>query len=48
MFLGDPTTTIPEMKAWFGWKAAKTVNPYIGYIRRRIHIQRERLEMELG
>lgn len=46
-FLEDPTTTLPEMKAWFGWKAAKTVDPYIGYSRRHIHKQRERLKMEL-
>jgi integrase len=47
-FLEDPTTTLPEMKAWFGWKAAKTVDPYIGYSRRHIRRQRERLERELG
>jgi len=47
-FLEDPTTTLPEMKAWFGWKAAKTVDPYIGYSRRHIRKQRERLKMELG
>jgi len=46
-FLEDPTTTLPEMKAWFGWKAAKTVDPYIGYSRRHIHRQRERLKREL-
>lgn len=47
-FLEDPTTTLPEMKAWFGWKAAKTVDPYIGHSRRYIHKQRERLKRELG
>ena len=47
-FLEDPTTTLPEMKAWFGWKAAKTVDPYIGYSRRYIRKQRERLKRELG
>ncbi len=46
-FLEDPTTTLPEMKAWFGWKAAKTVDPYIGYSRRHIRKQRERLKKEL-
>ena len=46
-FLEDSTTTLPEMKAWFGWKAAKTVDPYIGYSRRHIRKQRERLKMEL-
>ena len=46
-FLEDPTTTIPEMMAWFGWKAAKTVDPYIGYSRRHIRRQRQRLRREL-
>jgi len=46
-FLEDPTTTLPEMKAWFGWKAAKTVDPYIGYSRRHIRRQRQRLRGEL-
>lgn len=46
-FLEDPTTTLPEMKAWFGWKAAKTVDPYIGYSRRHIRRQRQRLKREL-
>jgi len=46
-FLEDPTTTLPEMMAWFGWKAAKTVDPYIGYSRRHIRKQRERLAREL-
>ncbi len=47
-FLEDPTTTLPEMKAWFGWRAAKTVDPYIGYSRRHIRRQRQRLKKELG
>lgn len=46
-FLEDETTTLPEMMAWFGWKAAKTVDPYIGYSRRHIRKQRERLAREL-
>lgn len=46
-FLEDPETTIPEMMAWFGWKASKTVDPYIGYSRRHIRKQRERLAREL-
>ena len=45
-FLEDPTTTLPEMMAWFGWKAAKTVDPYIGHSRRYIRKQRKRLERE--
>lgn len=46
-FLEDPTTTIPEMMSWFGWKAAKTVDPYIGHSRRYIQKQRQRLAREL-
>ena len=46
-FLEDPTCTLPEMLAWFGWKASKTVDPYIGYSRRHIHRQRKRLGREL-
>lgn len=46
-FLEDSTTTLPEMKAWFGWKSSKSVDPYIGYSRRYIHTQRERLSKEL-
>lgn len=46
-FLEDPTTTIPEMKAWFGWKSTETINEYIGYSRRYIRRQRERLAREL-
>ena len=46
-FLEDPETTIPEMMAWFGWKASKTVDPYIGHSRRHIRKQRERLGREL-
>ncbi len=46
-FLEDPSTTIPEMKAWFGWKSTKTIGRYIGYSRRHIRRQRERLAREL-
>ncbi len=46
-FLEDPATTLPEMLAWFGWKRAETVDPYIGYSKRHIHKQRERLAREL-
>ena len=46
-FLEDPETTLPEMMAWFGWKSAKTVDPYIGHSKRYIHKQRERLAREL-
>ncbi len=46
-FLEDPSTTIPEMKAWFGWKSTKTIDKYIGYSRRHIKRQRERLGREL-
>ena len=47
-FLEDPTTTVPEMKAWFGWRSAKSIDPYIGYSRRHIRRQRERLKNELS
>ncbi len=46
-FLEDPTTTLPEMMAWFGWRASKTVDPYIGYSRRHVRKQRQRLAREL-
>jgi Phage integrase family. len=46
-FLEDPTTTIPEMKAWFGWKCIETIGDYIGYSGRYIHAQRTRLAREL-
>lgn len=46
-FLDDPKTTLPEMKAWFGWKASKTVDPYIGYSRRHIKEMSAKLEQEL-
>jgi Site-specific recombinase XerD len=45
-FLEDPTTTIPEMKAWFGWKSTETIDAYIGYSGRHIRKQRERLAQE--
>ena len=47
-FLEDPTTTLPEMKAWFGWRASSSVDPYIGYSRRHIRRQRKRLKRELS
>lgn len=46
-FLDDPTTTLPQMKAWFGWKASRTVDPYIGYSRRHIKEMRGKLKQEL-
>lgn len=45
-FLEDPTTTVPEMLAWFGWKHTKTISPYVGYSRRHIKKQSSRLEKE--
>jgi hypothetical protein len=47
-FLEDLTTTLPEMRAWFGWKAAKTVDPYIRYSGRHIRRQRSRLKKRVG
>lgn len=46
-FLEDPTTTIPEMLGWFGWKLTKTIDPYVGYSRRYIKTQSKRLKREL-
>lgn len=46
-FLDDPKTTLPQMKAWFGWKASKTVDPYIGYSRRHIKEMSAKLGQEL-
>lgn len=45
-FLDDPTTTIPEMLAWFGWKSHTTIDSYIGYSSRHVDRQRERLRRE--
>lgn len=47
-FLDDPTTTIPEMKAWFGWKRADSLDPYIGISKRGIAKQRGRLRSEIS
>lgn len=46
-FLDDPTTTIPEMKAWFGWKRAASMDPYVGLSKRGITKQRGRLRSEV-
>jgi len=46
-FLEDPTTTIPEMKAWFGWKSTGTIDTYIGVSRRHIRKQADRLKQEV-
>lgn len=45
-FLDDPSTTIPEMKAWFGWKKTATIDDYIGYSSRHIDKQASRLKAE--
>jgi len=45
-FLDDPTTTIPEMKAWFGWKRVETISDYVGYSSRHIEKQADRLKAE--
>jgi len=47
-FLDDPTTTIPEMQAWFGWKNIKSVNSYLGHSRRHVRRQSERLGQDLN
>jgi hypothetical protein len=46
-FLEDPTTTIPEMKAWFGWKDTKTISSYIGLSPRYQRAGRMRLRREV-
>jgi hypothetical protein len=46
-FLDDPNTTIPEMRAWFGWKTTKAVDSYIGISRRYIRRQSSRLMREV-
>ena len=46
-FLDDPETTLPEMKAWFGWKRSDSVDPYIGYSRRHVRKMSDKLEQEL-
>jgi len=46
-FLDDPTTTILEMKAWFSWKASKSMDPYMGYSKRHIRTQRKRLRKQV-
>ena len=46
-FLDDPSTTIPEMKAWFGWRATKAVDNYIEISKRYIRRQSSRLRGEI-
>jgi len=46
-FLDDPTTTIPEMQAWFGWTQMKTINSYLGYSERHLDKQANRLRHEV-
>lgn len=46
-FLDDPSTTIAEMKAWFGWKTTKTIDDYVGYSKRHICRQSSRLRREV-
>jgi len=43
-FLDDPTTTVPEMKSWFGWKSIETIGSYVGYSKRHVDRQGERLK----
>lgn len=46
-FLNDPSTIVPEMKGWFGWKSAQTIDSYVGYSKRHIQKQSERLKQEV-
>lgn len=47
-FLDDPTTTIPEMQSWFGWRATKTIDSYLGYSERHLDKQATRLSKEIS
>jgi len=46
-FLDDPETTIPEMMAWFGWRGSDTYQNYLGYSRRHVQKQRDRLRQQI-
>jgi len=46
-FLDDPTTTIPEMQAWFGWTQVNTINSYLGFSERHLDKQASRLKKEV-
>jgi hypothetical protein len=46
-FLDDPTTTIPEMQSWFGWRGINTINSYLGYSKRHLDKQSERLKKDV-
>jgi len=46
-FLDDSSTTLPQMKAWFGWRRSATVDAYIGYSRRHVKEMRAKLSQEL-
>lgn len=46
-FLNDPTTTTPEMLAWFGWRNIATINKYLGFSVRHLDKQAQRLKNEL-
>jgi len=45
-FLDDPTTTVPEMQSWFGWRQVASINKYLGYSERHLDRQAERLRSE--
>ncbi len=46
-FLDDPTTTIPEMQSWFGWRKISTIDSYLGYSKRHLDKQSSRLKNEV-
>lgn len=46
-FLDDPTTTDPEMQAWFGWKRRETINSYMGFSKRHLDKQASRLRTSI-
>ena len=45
--LDDPETTIPELKAWFGWKRVETIAEYIGHSDRYIDKGIKRIEKDV-
>ena len=46
-FLDDPTTTTPQMMAWFRWRSSRTVDNYILKSKRHIRQQAARLRKDL-
>jgi len=47
-FLSDPTTTIIDMKSWFGWQSVSTIDSYMGLSRRGVTAGRRRIRDEVN